>query len=63
MAWLASRGIEPDGGIDAHRREACLSAHVPNDTLVESAEIRIYLYFDRQGRLVKRSIDRFVFSL
>ena len=40
-----------------------LGATIPNDSLIDAAEIRIYLYFDEHGRLRKWSVHRFVFSL
>jgi hypothetical protein len=63
-AWFASHGIEP-GGIYTlgDNRKVGLHAIVPNDGLLDSAEIRIEVHFSPEGRLTKRSIYRFVYSL
>jgi hypothetical protein len=59
LAWFASHGIRVFelrwGGRDF------LEAHVPNSTLIEPAEICIYLKLDWEGRVVERCIFRFVY--
>lgn len=63
-AWFASHGIQPHGIItSSDNQKVGLGAIVPNDSFLQSAEIRIYVYFGPAGRLTKRSIYRFVYSL
>jgi hypothetical protein len=40
-----------------------MMTNIPNDSLIEAAEIRIALYFSPEGRLEERVIYRFVFAL
>lgn len=61
-AWFASHGLRP-GVIGWGNQKDGLAATIPNDSLLESAEIRIELYFSPEGRLQKRVIYRFVYSL
>ena len=62
-AWFASHGFQPGTIGESGGRKTGLGATVPNDSLLESAEIRIELHFSPEGRLQKRVIYRFVFSL
>jgi hypothetical protein len=62
-AWFASHGLRPGVISEMGGRKVGLAATIPNDSLLESAEIRIELYFSREGRLEKRVIYRFVYSL
>lgn len=62
-AWFASHGLRPNGIIEMSGRRIGLMANIPNDSLLESAEIRIELYFSPEGRLNHRVIYRFVYAL
>jgi hypothetical protein len=58
---FASRGLnvsemEKDG------RATGLAVMIPNNSFLDSAEIRVYLYFDGQ-RLQRITVERFVYSL
>lgn len=62
--WFASHNTQPSVIINsADKRKVGLGAIIPNDSLLESAEIRIQVYFSPEGRLIKRSIYRFIYSL
>jgi hypothetical protein len=62
-AWFASHGIQQEDIVEMSGRRIGLGARIPNDSLLESAEIRIELYFSPDGRLQERSIYRFVCCL
>jgi hypothetical protein len=63
-AWFRSNGLETQNLSDLEtKRWVGLAATVPNDALFEHAEIVIELYFDDAGKLWKRVIYRFVYSL
>lgn len=62
-AWFASHELHPGGIYEPGGRKTGLMATIPNDRLLESAEIRIALMFSPEGRLEKRVITRFVYSL
>ena len=62
-AWFASHGVKPGGIVDSGGRRIGLMTIIPNDTLVESAEVQIFLYFDDTGKLRERIIRRVVYSL
>jgi hypothetical protein len=57
-AWFASHGFRPLKIAEKGGRIIGLGAQVPNDDLIESATIYIYVYFDTEGRLEKRVIYR-----
>lgn len=59
-AWFASQGFEAKH-IGSGRESIC--AFIPNSTLNESAEIRILVLFDDNGRVRKRECYRFVYAL
>jgi hypothetical protein len=61
--WFSSHNLQPHV-IDRRQdgRKSGLGVTIPNDSLLDTAEIRIELYFDETGRLYKRSIERFVYS-
>jgi hypothetical protein len=61
--WFASHGIKPGYILDASGRSVGLTTTIPNNTLLESAEIQIFLYFDDRGRLRERVVRRLVYSL
>lgn len=69
-AWFASKGFFISGirlapGVTENQSQFVggVMALVPNNSLVERAEIRITVYFDRHGRVCKRDIYRFVCCL
>jgi hypothetical protein len=62
-AWFASHGFRPDVIVDGAGTKIGLCDVIPNDSLLDTAEIRIELYFSPEGRLRERIIYRFVFSL
>jgi hypothetical protein len=62
-AWFASHGLQPSDLYDMDGRKDGLAVTIPNDSLLDSAEICIELYFSPEGRLNKRVIYRFVYSL
>jgi hypothetical protein len=62
-AWFASHGLQPKGISEKDGPKIGLSATIPNDSLLDSAEIFIALYFSPEGRLEKRIIYRFIYSL
>jgi hypothetical protein len=57
-AWFGSHGFRPLKIAEKGGRIVGLGAQVPNDDLIESATIYIYLYFDTEGHLEKRTIYR-----
>jgi hypothetical protein len=57
-AWFASHGFRPLKIAEKGGQMVGLGAEVPNDDLIESATIYIYVYFDTEGRLEKRVIYR-----
>lgn len=61
-AWFASHGIQCWQVVDDGGRPVVLGATIPNDGLLESAEIRIQVSFGPDGRVCERLIDRFVYS-
>jgi hypothetical protein len=62
-AWFASHDFQPHLIAEKDGPIVGLGATVPNDSLLESAEIRIEVYFSPDGRLKERVIYRFVYSL
>jgi hypothetical protein len=62
-AWFASHGFKTRAIGEKGGRKIGLGTRIPNDSLLESAEIRVELYFSPEGRLKKRVIYRFVPSL
>ena len=74
LAWVSNRTNVGGGScsrwpngqishIDDRSRKVGLMSTIPNDSLFESAEIRIELYYDSLGRLERKLIYRFVYSL
>ena len=61
--WFARHGIQPWDITDLEGRKTGLGAIVPNNTLLNTAEIRIFLYFSPEGGLNYRKIYRFSYSL
>jgi hypothetical protein len=58
-AWFAAHGFKTKTIAEANGgRTVGLGAQIPNDDLIESATIYIYVYFDTEGRLEKRVIYR-----
>ncbi len=62
-AWFASHDLRTETIAEKGGRITGLSAKVPNDSLLDSAEINIQLYFSPEGQLQKRVIYRFIISL
>lgn len=68
-AWFTSRGFFHHSGIsfgpaDTRKQyRGRIGAIVPNDSLLEYAEIHIEVMFDAQGRVCRRLIYRYVQSL
>ena len=60
--WFASHGIKPGAISELGGRKIGLGSTIPNDSLLDSAEIRIELYFNEDGRLRERIIYRVVYS-
>jgi hypothetical protein len=62
--WFASHGITYGDTVDsATGKRDGYCATMPNDSWVESAEIRISFEFDDRGRLTKFRIIRFVYCM
>ncbi|MDB5307549.1 MAG: hypothetical protein JWO38_1751 [Gemmataceae bacterium] len=61
-AWITAHGFTPEGISDKSGRRVGLAAMIPNDSLLDSAEIRLYIYFDDTGRVREVTIFRFVYS-
>jgi hypothetical protein len=63
--WFASHGIQPDDIVElGSRTRIGLGATIENNfTLLEPAEILIYLYFSKEGKLTSKSIERSLISL
>jgi len=64
-AWFVSHNIQAGGAKDVLTGlpAKLLLATIPNDSLLESAEIRIAIYFDEDCQLTKIDIYRFVYCL
>lgn len=69
-AWCISRGFftsglrpNPNDTVSQSQFAGGVMALVPNETLLEDGQIQIFIYFDRQGRVCKRDIRRWVRSL
>lgn len=62
-AWFASYGFQADLITDEAGRKIGLCDIIPNDSLLQTADIRIEVYFSPEGRLRRRVIYRFVYSL
>lgn len=63
-AWFAAHGIKPHSiSRVSDGNKVGLGATVPNNSFVNSAEIRIALFFNAQSRLEKRIVYRFIYSV
>jgi len=64
--WFATYGIEPLETVLEDKETGCVShliyARVPNNTLLETAEIDIWLRYDTERRLKSAKVQRFVES-
>lgn len=62
-AWFAAHGLRPIEIIDVDSSPIGMGVRIPNDSWLDSAEIRIELYFNEKKQLKKRVIYRFVYHL
>lgn len=60
--WFASHGFQTYGIGNTDNPRVGLGATVPNNSLLETAEIHIDLFFSPEGLLTERSIYRFIYS-
>ncbi|MGL6075245.1 MAG: hypothetical protein ACRC8S_13890 [Fimbriiglobus sp.] len=63
QAWFASHNIRPWDTTSSFGYKCGLGATIPNNSLLEFAEIHIEVSFGPDGRVYKRHISRFVYSL
>jgi hypothetical protein len=61
IRWFAARGWAP-GTVVKDDRPIGLMHLLRDDGWLETAEIRIYFWFDDTGQLQRVDVDRFVFS-
>jgi hypothetical protein len=58
QAWFASHGLRPFTIRDLHGRTIGLGVMIPHNTLLDTADIQIYVYFDEQGYVRERIVRR-----